>query len=214
MLHWSTLGDKQKAVLKMIIGQNPVPGSYLAGGTALALILGHRLSIDFDWFCASKFDTETLSHQLSDIGSFKISEAAQGTLHGFFEGVRISWLYYPNPMLDEFVTTLEMPGLKLASTLDIAVMKLVALSHRGSVKDFIDLYLLAHNSLAPGQLINELPRKFPQAKLNYYHIIKSLSYFDDAECEPMPKMLIELDWQDLKRFFLEEQKELLANMNQ
>lgn len=212
MLHWYTLGEERKAVLKLIAEQNPLPGSYLAGGTALALILGHRQSFDFNWFCADYFDSEILARQLSNISSFQISEAAKGTLHGIFKGVRITWFHYPNPMLDDFMTTAEMPGLKLASLKDIAVMKLVALSHRGSAKDFVDLYELANYGLAMDQLIDYLPRKFLEAKLNYYHIIKSLSYFDDAENEPLPKMLIDLDWQALKKYFLEEQSRLMNRL--
>jgi hypothetical protein len=209
LLHWTTLGEERKALLKIITEHNFVPGSYLAGDTALALILGHRQSIDFDWFCADPFDSETLARQLSDIASFQINEAAKGTLHGIFKGVRITWLHYPNPMLEDYVLTEDIPALKLVSLKDIGVMKLIALSHRGSAKDFVDLFELAKNGYKLDQLIDSLPNKFPRAELNYYHIIKSLSYFDDAECEPPPKMLANLDWQVLKDYFLEEQRRLL-----
>jgi len=118
-------------------------------------------------------------------------------------------LYYPNPLLDDFTTTSEMPGLKLASLKDIAVMKLAALSHRGSAKDFIDLYVLAKHNITLRQIIEDMPAKFPGKKINNYHIIKSLSYFDDAESEPLPKMFIDIDWQSLKKYFLEEQLKLM-----
>lgn len=209
MLHWSTLGEERKTLLKLIVDQMPLPGSYLAGGTALALILGHRQSIYLDWFCADLFDPQELARQLSNLETFEISDAAKGTLHGIFGGLRITWLYYPNPLLGDLVTTPEMPALKLASLEDIAVMKLAALSHRGSAKDFIDLYVLAKYNISLQQVIKDMPAKFPDKQINNYHIIKSLSYFDDAECEPFPKMFIEFDWQSLKNYFLEEQLKLM-----
>lgn len=147
MLHWSTLGEKRKALLELIVNHMPLPGSYLAGDTALALILGHRQSIDLDWFCSDLFDPEQLARQLSILDTFETSDASKGTLHGIFSDLRITWLHYPNPLLDDFITTSEMPALKLASLKDIAVMKLAALSHRGSTKDFIDLYVLAKHNL-------------------------------------------------------------------
>jgi len=213
LLHWSTLGEERTAILKMLVDQMPISGSYLAGGTALALMLGHRQSVDLDWFCTYQFDPEQLARQLSSLAEFETSDAAKGTLHGIFNGLRITWLYYPNPMLDTFTTTSEMPGLKLASLRDIAVMKLAPLSHRGSAKDFIDLYILAKHNIALRQIIEDMPAKFPGKKINNYHIIKSLSYFDDAECEPLPKMFIDFDWQSLKKYFLEEQLKLMESLN-
>jgi hypothetical protein len=209
LLHWSTLGEERKALLKLIVDNMPLPGSYMAGGTALALILGHRQSIDLDWFCFNHFDPEQLARQLSDLKPFETSDAAKGTLHGIFDRLRITWLYYPNPLLDDFVTTPDMPELKLASLKDIAVMKLAALSHRGSAKDFVDLYFLAKHNINLQDIIKDMPAKFPGKKVNNYHIIKSLAFFDDAESEPLPKMFIEFDWQTLKKYFLEEQVKLM-----
>jgi len=214
LLHWSTLEVEQKKLLQLIVEQMPLAGSYLAGGTALALILGHRESIDFDWFSPSSFDSEELARQLSNMKPFEVNEASKGTLHGILDNVRVTWLYFPNPLLDHLITSSEMPNLKLASLKDIGVMKLAALSHRGSAKDFIDLYRIRQEGIELEDLIKLLPAKYPEAKINYYHIVKSFSYFDDAEQEPLPKMLIPLSWQKLKQFFLEEQTRLLKKIEQ
>jgi len=214
LLHWSTLGVERKRLLKLIVDQMPITGSYLAGGTALALIIGHRESIDYDWFSPSDFDPEVLSRQLSKLKPFEINEVTKGTIHGILGGVRITWLYYPNPLLDDFITSSEIANLKLASLKDIGVMKLAALSHRGSAKDFVDLYAIKNEGLQLEDLIKLMPIKFPDAKINYYHIIKSFSYFDDAEKEPLPRMLIPLNWLELKSFFLEEQIRLLKKIEQ
>ncbi len=214
MLHWSTLEVEQKKLLQLIVEQMPLAGSYLAGGTALALLLGHRESIDLDWFSPSSFDSEVLARQLSNMRPFEVNEASKGTLHGILENVRITWVYYPNPLLDHLITSSEMPNLKLASLKDIGVMKLAALSHRGSAKDFVDLFRIRQGGLELEYLLKLMPIKFPEAKINYYHIIKSFSYFDDAELEPLPKMLAPLSWQKLKDFFLEEQIRLLKKIEQ
>jgi len=214
LLHWSTLGVERKSLLKLIVDQMPIAGSYLAGGTALALMLGHRTSIDFNWFSPSNFDSERLARKLTTIKPFEVSEATEGALHGLLGDVRVTWLYYPNPLLDNFVTSVEMINLKLASLKDIGVMKLASLSHRGSAKDFVDLYSIHREGCKLEDLINLLPSKFPEAKINYYHIIKSFSYFEDAEQEPSPMMLIPLEWNELKRFFLEEQTRLLKKIDQ
>lgn len=93
-------------------------------------------------------------------------------------------------------------------------MKLTALSHRGSVKGYIDLYRIQQEGLELEDLIKLMPVKYPEAKINYYHIVKRFSYFDDAELEPLPTMLAPLNWQKLKRFFLKEQKKLLKKIVQ
>ena len=214
MLHWSTLEVEQKEILQLIVEQMPLAGSYLAGGTALALILGHRKSIDLNWFSPSSFDSEALTRQLSNMKPFEVNEASKSTLHGILKNVRVTWLFYPNPLLDHLITSSEMPNLKLASLKDIGVMKLAALSHRGSAKDFVDLYRIRQEGLEFEYLIKLMPTKYPEAKINYYHLVKSFSYFDDAEREPLPNMLTPFSWHKLKQFFLEEQTRLLKMIDQ
>ena len=179
MLHWSTLGEERKALLKILVDNMPLPGSYLAGGTALALILGHRQSIDLDWFCADHFDPEQLAWQLSSLKTFETSDAAKGTLHGIFSGMRLTWLYYPNPLLDDFITTADMPALKLASLKDIAVMKLAALSHRGSAKDFVDLYVLAKHNIS----LRQINKSFRGQVLKYCFFLPTFKFL---HCKTTP----------------------------
>jgi len=74
------LNEGNDQALKLLVDQMPLPGSYLAGGTALALILGHRQSVDLDWFYPHDFDPEQLARQLSNLEAFETSDAARGTL--------------------------------------------------------------------------------------------------------------------------------------
>ncbi len=205
----SILGAPGFDLLKRIVAAPPVPNCYLAGGTALAMMLGHRRSEDFDWFSPSMFAVETVVESLSVLGTLNIAETKEGTFHGFIDGIRVAWLYYPNPLLSALVTLPEVPGLSLASLVDIAVMKWAALSSRGSRKDFIDLYFIAKAGLEIKLFFPLLSSKFPGAKINHYHMIKSLSYFDDAEREPWPIMHKPVKWINVKDYFLEQQKLLL-----
>jgi len=208
-LFWSTLDRSRKNLLTKLAANMPVPGSYLAGGTALALMLGHRKSIDFDWFTPNEFEPGILLRDLSALGKVKVAETKKGTFHGFLDGIRVTWLRYPNPLLKPLISVEEVPGLRLASLTDIAVMKWVAVSQRGARKDFIDLYCLCRQGCNLADLLALLPEKYPGADINYYHLVKSLSYFDDAERETMPVMLERIEWPAVKEFFLGVQKKLL-----
>lgn len=203
------LGEPGLHLLKQVLAAPPVPNAYLAGGTALALILGHRESVDFDWFSPAMFDVEAVEKNLSKMGQLRISETKKGTFHGFVNGIRVTWLYYPNPLLDELITSPDIPGLRLASLIDIALMKWAALSSRGSRKDFIDLYFIAQTGLELKLFLPLLANKFPDSNINYYHMIKSLAYFDDAEHEAWPIMHKTVQWEEVKVFFLQQQRLLL-----
>jgi len=205
---WSVVGERRKALLKKITAKMPVEDSYLAGGTALALQLGHRESHDFDWFTAREFDPEKVAEKLSCVGEITVSEMARGSLHCFLDKARVTWLFYPNPLLEPLLEVEEMPGLSLASLPDIGLMKWSAISSRGARRDFIDLYYICREGYRLTDLYNLLPRKFPHAEINYYHLVKSLSYFADAEKDATPRMHASMSWQAVKEFFLQEQKKI------
>ncbi|WP_071934028.1 nucleotidyl transferase AbiEii/AbiGii toxin family protein [Thermosinus carboxydivorans] len=84
-MYWQVLDAARRDLLERIAVSLPLPGSYLAGGTALALLLGHRMSEDFDWFCPSDFDPGQLSERLRAFGIVEVAETAQGTFHGWFD---------------------------------------------------------------------------------------------------------------------------------
>lgn len=206
------LDESRLDLLKRVLAAPPVADAYLAGGTALALLLGHRQSVDFDWFSPTIFDAEAIAESLSELGQLRISETKRGTFHGFMDDIQITWLYYPNPLLDQLITSPAAPGLRLASLVDIAVMKWAALSSRGSRKDFIDLYFLAQAGIEVRSLFPLLAKKFPHTNINYYHMVKSLTYFDDAEQEAWPVMHKPVQWEVIKTYFQEQQR-LLLNEN-
>jgi hypothetical protein len=210
-MFWNVIDQNRQSVLRRIVSSPPVANCYLAGGTALALLLGHRESIDFDWFTPESFETEQVEAILSGIGNLVVTETKKNTFHGILEGVRVTWLHYPYPLLEESATT-EFPGLKLASITDIGTMKLIAASQRGAKKDFVDLYAISQSGVTLDYLIGRLSEKFQSASINYYHIVKSLTYFEDAELEPMPRMFHTVEWADIKQFFYKVQKPMLDSI--
>lgn len=174
---------------------------YLVGGTALGLQLGHRYSYDFDFFTSIDFDPEDLELDFRKSGHLVVFEKKKGTFEMAIENTRISFLHYPYPVL-EWGPRWE--GIRLASILDIGLMKMMAIASRGSKKDFVDLFFITH-VIAMETLFSNLSKKYAGSDSNLYHIVKSLAYFDDAREEPMPPMIRQCDWREVEEFFRKTQ---------
>ena len=178
---------------------------YLGGGTGLALQIGHRYSHDFDFFSDTEFNNDVIIKEIAQLGEFRLFQESRGTLEGTVKNTRITFLYYNYPLLKMFT---RFEKIRLASLIDIAVMKISALSARGSRKDFIDLYFLKDYFKWDEELIPAFKEKYKGTGYNVYHIIKSLSYFKEAEQEPMPQMIRSFSWSDVVQYFENIQKEL------
>ncbi|MBI5470630.1 nucleotidyl transferase AbiEii/AbiGii toxin family protein [Candidatus Kaiserbacteria bacterium] len=179
-------------------------GFYLAGGTALALHLGHRQSIDLDFFTKERDLPKYLLEYLESVGKFKVVQQEDRTLHAILNGVRISFISFPYPLL---YPLLEMEGVMLADERDIATMKISAISGRGAKKDFIDLYVLLQK-YSLEDILADFERKFAGREYSRLHILKSISYFDDANAEDEPVMLARYSWADVKNKLTSEAKRL------
>lgn len=206
-MFWKTLDQGRINVLKKITADMPLEGSYLAGGTGLALQIGHRKSFDFDWFSPTGFNPEEVQRHLEELGKLKDVKLAKGTFHGTLDNVRVTWLYYPNPLIRSLHDTKKMPGLKIASVEDIALMKMIAISSRGAKRDFIDLYYILQKGITLQELLRHLPDKFPRSEINKYHIIKSLTFYDDAEKDVIDDNNI--PWSKIKQYFKDIQPRLI-----
>jgi hypothetical protein len=196
--HKEILRDAQPEALRLLGRPVTERGFYLAGGTALALHLGHRRSVDFDWF-TERFlpDPILLAQQLRDEDvPFETDSTERGTLHGTVAGVRVTFLEYRYPLLEPAVFSPD-PGCLLAGLLDIACMKLSALAQRGSRKDFIDICALARNGLTLEAVLDQYRRKY--AVEDIAHVLYGLAYFDDAEREEDPYLVWDLNWKDVKK---------------
>jgi predicted nucleotidyltransferase component of viral defense system len=173
---------------------------YLAGGTALALQEGHRISIDLDFMSATFSDPEDLILKIRAAElDVEVTMTSSRTVYITTGGVQVSFFGYDYPQLEKVLECGE-GLLPLAHSDDIAAMKLAAIASRGSRKDFVDLWLLVARHRSLQDYLDLFKRKYRMRDTG--HVVRSLSYFDDADEEPELRMLIDLDWERVKSEFL------------
>ncbi len=196
-LHAEVLPPGQQAALRQLGNVAADCGFYLGGGTAIAIHLGHRQSVDFDWFTAQPLDDPlALSRELqSRKVDLKVGSVQRKTLHGNVAGVRVSFLEFRYPLLQPPVVWPEF-GCQLASLEDLAAMKLLAVSQRGTKKDFLDVYTLGTHGLSIPEMLTLYRQKFSVEDVG--RVTYSLCYFDDADADPMPVMLTNDTWPQAK----------------
>jgi hypothetical protein len=192
------LPKKQIKVLKALGPHMAPKGFYLAGGTALAVHYGHRISVGLDWFTPEPFqDGMLLAQALRNAGlDLEIEQVSAGSLHGSIQDVRVTFLQYQYPMIKSAQHWKGM-DCDLASLEDLACMKLSAVAQRGARKDFCDLYALGKTSFSLQQMLRSYQKKFGVQDIG--SVLYGLVYFDDAENERMPRMLWNVNWQEIKK---------------
>ena len=206
-MYWNIIDKDRYKLLKDLTETVTIPEYYMIGGTALSLQMGLRESFDFDFCVPAQFNNELLLEELGKIGEVKVKQNQSGTCDVILNGVQVSFFYYPNKIINELVKPQEMPKLRMASILDIAIMKIVAIGGRGAKKDFFDLYNIINKCrISIKELAEGLIEKCG-SKTNYVNIIMGLSYFEDAEQEILPKTFVEYNWEEIKEFFINYQKE-------
>lgn len=172
---------------------------YLAGGTALALQVGHRSSVDLDFFLPkSDFSTAKLLKHFKK-GIWETDILRENTIYGKLVKAKTSFIAYPF-----FVPRKPYHCYGAVSVLDvddIAIMKIVAISQRGRKRDFVDLYWYCTERGPLIEAFLKLDDQYPTVSHNYQHILKSLTYFADAEEDPMPKIFFKATWSGIKKFF-------------
>ncbi len=181
-IHWNILDQDRMSILPLLKHFSE-RGFYLAGGTGLALQIGHRDSIDFDFFVNGDFDTQELSKQIQVV--FKdhqilITQNEKNTISCLIDDkIQLSFLGYKYPLLKPYIETEYFP---IASIEDIACMKLSAITSRSLEKDYIDLYFILQQ-IQLGELMGLCKEKFPT--LDASLILKSIVFFDDVLREPI-----------------------------
>jgi len=193
-----------------LVGQTPLAAQfYLAGGTAIALHLGHRHSYDLNFFTLAPFDQGTPRRFPSSLGSLAVEQESDGTFLGTLNNVRISFFIYPYSLLalPELLGTVRIAALD-----DLAVMKLDAIAARGKKRDFIDLYFMCRDFRPLGEMLPLVGQKYKGVKYNLPHLLKSLVYFEDAKADPMPQMIEPVSWPDVRRFFEQEARALFRRL--
>lgn len=157
------------------------PHTYLAGGTAIALYLGHRISVDIDLFTEKEFYSGPIISSLKERYVVEVvSTAEKDTFITNINKVRLSLFRYPYPLLEPTNYNPDL-NIHIASPADIAVMKVVAIVQRGTAKDFVDLRaIISAYDLSLQFLISQIHKKYGVSEEYSYQIKKSLVFFDDA----------------------------------
>jgi hypothetical protein len=200
-MHPRVLGSEAWQVIKELDRRGLMQHWILAGGTGLALQVGHRYSEHLDLFLTEDFDSDRLLHVLSEAGTVHVHDRGRSTLNVLLEGLRLSYLKSQAAFLFD---PIAYRGLFIADARDIALMKLVAAGGRGSRKDFVDLYFYFTMFGGLDSILPLLRKRYAGIHYNEYHVLKSLVYFEDAECEPMPHMIKKVHWKDIKEKMIEE----------
>lgn len=191
-LHGEVLPEVQQQVLLRIAPFIAARSFYMAGDTVLALQLGHRQSVDFDWFRPQPIsDPVGLA---ADLG-LAVRTTALDTLHALTDGVQLSFFHYRYPLLEPAIRSDEF-GCDLASIRDIAAMKLAAVSQRGARKDYYDLVAIGRTGLDLDAMLDAYRRKFAVADIG--HVLASLAWFDDADKDPEPVLAAQESWDHVK----------------
>lgn len=205
-----TLPTDTRSLLERLGQLSVVVPFYLAGGSAIALYLGHRISVDLDFFTyQDDYEAEPLIQQLQTVGHLVIRQQSRGTLNATLGGTLVSFFVYPYPLLEKAQVVWNV---RVAGLLDLALMKLAAISQWGAKRDFVDLYQICHSGYTLDTLLQRMPDKFPNVTYPSYHLLRALAYFEDAEPDSMPPMLTPLEWADVRCFFEAEVRRLMRHL--
>ena len=193
MLHAETVEPSTLDLLKRLQRLPELSNTRLVGGTALALHLGHRKSVDLDLF--GSFDPITSHRKLLADAGYSVEGAENGMVQSLrVENVKVDLVTYPYPWVDDAV---EEEGVRVAGLKDIAAMKLSAVANRGRKKDFIDVAKLL-DVFSLDEMLALYKQKFSVSEVSFP--LRGLMYFDDAEDDPMPEMFDgNLTWDSVKK---------------
>lgn len=195
-----TINSSAKQSLAILGQKKILPDAYLAGGTALALQIGHRISYDLDFFTPKPFDRRIIINQLQKF-NFQLEQESGGTILGKLAETKFSFFYYPYSLL---YPTKDFLGVAIADLKDITAMKIDAISSRGTKRDFTDLYFLA-KEFSISEMLQFYDKKYSVLQPNKIHILKSLNYFVDADKDANPSMVVKnYSWLEIKNYFNQE----------
>lgn len=198
MLHYDAIEPTTLELLRQLQNIPFLSKTRLVGGTSLALQIGHRKSIDIDLFGEIDCDHYELTDVLSDLGKLAILKESKNIQVYQLNGVKLDIVNYKYPWIKPMLVE---DNLRLADIEDIAAMKITAIIGRGTKKDFVDLAFLLDN-FSMDEILDSYEKKYPEA--SRFMALKSIAYFDDAESEPMPFMLKEISWNNIKERILKQ----------
>jgi Nucleotidyl transferase AbiEii toxin, Type IV TA system len=184
MLHKETVSDFTLDLLKTLMADKELTDFFLVGGTALSLQIGHRISIDLDLFSLNTFYENDLLSHLEKTYQFRLDFQANQTLKGVVNNVNVDLITHSYPLVKPLVI---MDDVRMASTEDIAAMKLNAISGNGTrLKDFIDIAFLSRK-LTLADMVTAYRDKYDSR--NPAMVVKALDYHQDINFNEPVRML-------------------------
>ncbi|OQY34825.1 MAG: hypothetical protein B6I38_02055 [Anaerolineaceae bacterium 4572_5.1] len=201
-IFWGTISKEMREVMRRFSDTEIGSRFYLAGGTALALQLGHRLSVDLDFFSPTE-DIPSIRSVLAEaLASFDpiLADTSWGNLVFLAQGVQIGFYGYGYPLVSP---SHDADGTSLASIADIGLMKLDTLLSRASRKDFYDLYAICER-MTLRELFDLAQKKHTSSRDFEAQVVKRLAFFERADVEDDPILLKEVSWEKVKSFFREK----------
>lgn len=210
-MHFKCLPSNAQALLKKLSKTMHAHQFVLAGGTALALQIGHRISVDLDFFTSKAFSTEKIFQEMKRLGlNPVVMEESEGSLTVTIDETKVSMFRYPYPFIEKMGTA---DGVPVAGIIDIASMKIIAISQRGAKRDFIDMYFILQTTPF-WKVAENMVKRFGPDRINPVHIGKSLVYFNDADTDPDPRFSGKErpDWETAKMFFIKHVKQIVLDM--
>lgn len=207
----TVLSPGRLEVLERLAGIPSLQNFYLAGGTAVALHLGHRISEDFDFFTPYDFHVSSLREELNSTGNFILTDMESGTLHGIFDNVKVSFLFYAPHLV---FSTHIFSNCHIADIHDLAPIKLDTVGSRGSKKDFIDLYFISNEAIPLKDIFKLYKKKYSHLQINVKHLIMSLTYFEDADKSRNEIIMLKktVTWPEIKKYFVKQAKLILEEI--
>ncbi|KFF00234.1 hypothetical protein IX39_06135 [Chryseobacterium formosense] len=198
MLQTQTVSTELLELLKSIMSSAFFSDYILVGGTALALQFGHRNSVDLDFFANKEIDEDKILEELKKLGKVQKISGSRSVLICSINGIKVDFVNHRYPFLDRSIV---VDSVRMASPKDISAMKLNAIEGRGTKKDFIDLYFLLEKFS-----LNEMIAFYNEKYIDHtdFMMLKSLTYFVDADIFPQPEMFSTFDWDECKAKIISE----------
>ena len=198
MLQTQTVVPDLMELLRELMKVEQFSNFFLVGGTSLSLQIGHRNSIDIDLFGKQEIDFGVFIGILNGFGKTEITQSSKNILITDINGLKVDFVNYSYPLLAE---PLDIDGIRMLSKKDISAMKLNAIAGRGSKKDFIDLFFLMED-FSIREMLDFYIEKYADG--SEFMVVKSLTYFAEADAQPQPKMFQDFDWETCKQKIIEE----------
>lgn len=185
-------------LLRSIQTNNSFKQFYLAGGTALSLQVGHRESIDLDFFTDQDFSTSLLTKFPKD---YEVIRLHDNSIEVFSEKTKVMFFRFAFPLFNDLK---NFGNITMAHPIDIGLMKLLALQGRTTRKDIIDLYFIDQEVIKLEELLDLFEKKYPQESFNSYDSLRQLFNIEQLEAQPMPKMFREVEWEECQKVVSEK----------